>query len=96
MERILAGIVCRIVDHVAILVVGLGQRAALNEEGQIGLLAVAVLKRTESLNAGLQPLDGLDVEVDADGVTLVVIVQQVVLLLRVADRNQVRHGIAAA
>ena len=69
MERVLTGIVGGIVDHIAILVIWLSQWTALNEEGQIGLLTVTVLKRSERLHTGLQPFHRLYVEVHADRVT---------------------------
>ena len=81
---ILARIVCGIINDDAVLVVRMGERAALDEEGEVGLLSVTILERTEGLHTGLEPLGGLDVEVDADGVTLVIIVEQVVLLGGVA------------
>ena len=93
---ILARIVCGIINDDAVLVVRMGERAALDEEGEVGLLAVTILERTEGLHTGLEPLGGLDVEVDADGVTLVIVVEEVVLLGGVAYRNEVGHGIAAA
>ena len=49
MVWILAGIVSGIVNHIAVLIVRLGKWAALDEEWQIGFLAIAVLERTECL-----------------------------------------------
>ena len=95
MIGILTGIVGRIVNNLTLIVVGLCQRAALNEEWQISLLTIAILERAKRLHASLQPLYRLDVEVHTDRVTLVVIVQQIVLLSGVAHRNEIRHSIAA-
>ena len=94
--RILARIVCGIINDDAVLVVRMGERAALDEEGEVGLLSVTILERAECLHTGLEPLGGLDIDVDADGVTLVVVVEEVVLLGGVAYGNEVGHGIAAA
>ena len=96
MERVLTGIVGRIVDDLAIFIVWLCQRTAFNQEGQIGLLAVTILKRSERLHTSFQPFHRLYVEVHTDGVARVVIVEQIVLLRGVAYRDKIRHGIAAA
>ena len=84
MIRILTRIMGRIINDVTLIVIRLCQWTALDEIRQIGLLTIAVLKRSEGLYTGLQPFHGLDIEVHADRVTLVVIVQQIVLLRGVA------------